>query len=171
MKVANLIPWGHGRREAPVRRQDRNTDPVQALRSDINHAFEGFWRAFDLPMLAGSDFELLGGTMPRVNVRETEKEVEVTAELPGMTESDVDVSVDDGMLTIRGQQQAERESEEKGYVLRERSFDRIERVIPLPEQVEPDTAKATFKNGLLTVTIPKARDAQASTRHIQVQRG
>ena len=169
MKVANLIPWGHGKREVPVRRQD--TDPIQALASDINRAFEGFWRTFDLPMLAGADFGPFASAVPRVDIRETAKEVEVIAELPGMTEADVDVSVADGMLTIRGERQAERESEEKGYVLRERSFGQIERVIPLPEELEPDAARATFKNGLLTVTIPRARDAQPSTRRIQVQRG
>jgi HSP20 family protein len=169
MKVSNLIPWRHGRHEEPVRRQDM--DAVQALRSDINHAFEGFWRAFDLPMLAGSEFGPLGAAEPRVDIRETAKEVKVIAELPGMTEADVDVSVADGMLTIRGEQRAERESEEKGYVLRERSFGRIERVVPLPEELEPDAASATFKDGLLTVTIPRAGDAQTSTRRIQVQRG
>ena len=113
-----------------------------------------------------------GGLMPRVDVRETDKEVEVVAELPGMDEADVDVSVAAGMLTIRGEKKSEREERRrKGYILRERSFGRIERVVPLPEGLDLDSAKATFKNGVLTVRIAKTAEAQRAVKRIPVQRG
>ena len=95
----------------------------------------------------------------------------MVAELPGMDEADVEVSVAEGMLTIRGEKKSERDEEEKGYVLRERSFGRIERVVPLPAGLDLDSAKATFKNGVLTVTIARTAEAQAAVKHIAVQRG
>jgi HSP20 family protein len=167
MNIRDLIPWSRGGREVQARREDRD-DPMLALQSDVNRIFENFWRGFDLPMLGdGDDSE--NGMMPRVDVRETDKEVEVVAELPGMDEADLDVSVSEGMLTIRGEKKEEREREDKGYVLRERSFGRIERLVPLPAGIDPDSAKATFKNGVLTVTIAKTPEAQSAVKRIQVQ--
>ena len=111
--------------------------------------------------------------MPRVDVRETDNEVEIVAELPGMEEGDVDVSIAEGMLTIRGEKRSEREEREEGngYILRERSFGRIERLVPLPEGLDLDSAEATFKNGVLTVRIAKTAEAQRAAKRIQVQRG
>jgi HSP20 family protein len=167
MNIRDFIPWSRGGREVQARREDRD-DPMLALQSDVNRIFENFWRGFDLPMLGdGDDSE--NGMMPRVDVRETDKEVEVVAELPGMDEADLDVSVSEGMLTIRGEKKEEREREDKGYVLRERSFGRIERLVPLPVGIDPDSAKATFKNGVLTVTIAKTPEAQSAVKRIQVQ--
>lgn len=88
-----------------------------------------------------------------------------------MDEADVDVSVAEGMLTIRGEKKSEREREGDGYILRERSFGRIERMVPLPEGLDLDSAEATFKNGVLTVRIAKTAEAQRAAKRIQVQRG
>jgi HSP20 family protein len=175
MNIRDLIPWGHSRREPWSRggrevatRRDDDDDPMRALQSDINRVFDNFWRSFELPMLGdgGRDSDLL----PRVDVRETDNAVEVVAELPGMEEADVDVSVAEGMLTIRGEKRSERE-EGNGYILRERSFGRIERLVPLPEGLDLDSAEATFKNGVLTVRIAKTAEAQRAAKRIQVQRG
>jgi HSP20 family protein len=95
----------------------------------------------------------------------------VVVELPGMDEADIDVSVAEGMLTIRGKKKAERETEDKGYVLRERSFGTIERMVPLPDGLDVDSAKASFMNGVLTVSIPRTAEAQAAVKRIPVQRG
>jgi HSP20 family protein len=167
MHIRDLIPWGRGGREVQVRREGQH-NPMLALQSDINRMFEDLWRSFDLPMLGNAGDGFGNGAMPRVDVRETDKEVEVVAELPGMEEPDLEVSVGEGMLTIRGEKKEEHEREDKGYVLRERSFGRIERVVPLPAGLDPDSAKATFKNGVLTVTIPKTPEAQAAVKRIQV---
>jgi HSP20 family protein len=161
MKVTDLIPWSR-KREVPVRREDGG---MLALQSDVNRAFENVWRAFDLPSWAGGAME---SGMPPVDLRETDKEVEIVAEVPGMDVNDVDVSVASGVLTIRGEKKSERETEEKGYRLRERSFGRIERVVPLPEELNLDAVKAVVKNGVLTVTIPKTPEAQSAVKHIRV---
>jgi HSP20 family protein len=166
MKVRDLIPWSSAKRDVATRHQD--TSPVRALQLDINRAFDDFWRAFQLPILGAWD-EDPDKAVPSVDVRDTGKAVEVVAELPGMQEADIDVSVAEGALTIRGEKKSEREEKDKGYLLRERSFGRIERVVPLPDGLDVNAASAAFKNGVLTVTIPKTQEAQAGAKRIAVQ--
>ena len=91
----------------------------------------------------------------QVDVVETDKEVKVSAELPGVEEADIDVRVSDGMLVISGEKKADREVDENGYILHERSFGRVERMVPLPDGIDSNAAQASFKSGVLTVTIPK----------------
>jgi HSP20 family protein len=163
MSIGDLIPWSRSKRD--VAKRDNGGDPVHALQTDINRAFEEFWRSLDQP-LSGRE----GGNFPAVDVRQTDKEVEVIAELPGMSEKDIDVQVAQGALTIRGEKKDERHSEERGYVLHERSVGYVERVVPLPEGVAISDAKAKFKNGVLTITLPKTREAQAAVKRISVRR-
>src|ERR1700730_11899954 len=109
MNIRDLLPLSRGKRDMTVRPE--RTNPLGSLQLDINQAFADFWRAFDLPALGGGE---PGATAPKVDVRETDREVEVTAELPGMDEADIDVSVADGVLTIRGERKEERETKDKG---------------------------------------------------------
>lgn len=169
MRVTDLIPWSLGRREVPMHRN--GGDRRSALQSDVNRVLEDFWRRFDVPMVAGWDIGIADARIPPVDVRETDKALEVKAELPGMDEADVDVSLAEGTLTIRGEKKSEREAEEKGYVLHERSFGRVERVMPLPDGLDLDSAKATFRNGVLTVSIPRTAESLATVRHIPVKQG
>jgi HSP20 family protein len=167
MNIRELIPWNRNRQMQPAHRS--GADPVGLLRSDINQAFEDFWRMFDLPM-PGARAPGTSDLTPRLDIRGTDKAIEVVAELPGMDEANVEVSIADGALTIRGVRDTERESEDKGYVLRERDVGLITRTVPLPDGLDPDSATATFRNGLLTVTIPKAAESQSSARRIAVRR-
>jgi HSP20 family protein len=177
MNIRNLIPWSQGRREpwsenrqqVAVRREG-DDDPVRSLQQSIDRIFDNFWRSFELPMLGTGNGGAGSGLVPQVDVRETDQEVEVVAELPGMDEADVDVSVSQGMLTIRGEKKSEREEEDDGYVLRERSFGRVERIVPLPDGLDVDSAQATFRNGVLTVRIPKTAETQRAAKRISVQR-
>ena len=168
MRVRDLIPWRSSKRDVAVR---GGTSPVRALQGDINRAFEDFWRTFQMPMLEAWSGASNGGALSRVDVRDTGKAIEVVAELPGMEESDLEVSVADGLLIIRGEKISEREERDQGYLLRERSFGRVERSVPLPEGLDVDAAKATFQSGLLTVTIPKTEAGQAALKRIPVQQG
>jgi HSP20 family protein len=167
MGIKDILPWNRNKRDVATRRDTPN--PVHALQTDINRAFQDFWRSFEVPMAGGFD-NGLDVALPKVDVRDTDRAVEVVAELPGMEEKDVEVSVADGMLSLRGERQSERETEQKGFIRRERSFGRIERVVPLPQGLELDEAKAKFKNGVLTVTIPKTAEAQAAVKRIAVRR-
>jgi HSP20 family protein len=165
MRMKGITPWSRGRNQVAERRG--NGDPLQALQSGINSVFEDFWRGFDLPTAwrggLGSD------RSPKVDVRETDKEVQVVAELPGLNEADIEVGVAEGALTIRGEKKEERESKEKGYILHERTFGQFERVVPLPDGLDIDAAVATFKNGVLTVKIPKTAEAKDAARRITVR--
>ena len=166
MNIRDLIPWNWGKRQVPVRREQ--SEPLRSLQNDINRAFDNFWRGFDLPWPSTSSAWSV--SMPSVDVSETDKEIEVTAELPGMDEKDIDVSIAEGVLTIRGEKKSEVEKKEKDYYLQERTFGSVERVIPLPDTVNLDSANATFKNGVLTVKLAKKPEAVATTKRIAVRR-
>jgi HSP20 family protein len=167
MNIRELIPWNRSRQAVSERRSD--PDPVGALRSDINRAFEDFWRWFDVPMTGAPDNDESDTAQPRIDVRETDKAIEVVAELPGLDEGDVDVSICSGALTIRAEKESERETKDQDYLLRERSVGLIERMVPLPDGLDLDAAEASFRNGVLTVTIPKTAEGQASTKRIPVR--
>jgi HSP20 family protein len=165
MRIRDLIPWNWGKRRIPVRREE--SAPLRSLQNDINRAFDDFWRGVEpaWPSLSTS----WSVSVPSVDVSQTDREVEITAELPGMDEKDIDVSLAEGVLTIRGEKKSETEKRQRNYYLHERTFGSVERVIPLPDSVDLGSANATFKNGVLTVRFAKKPEAVASTRRIPVR--
>jgi len=108
-------------------------------------------------------------TMPAVDVIESENAYEVTAELPGMDEKNIEVKVANGFLTIKGEKQEEKEEKKKDYYLQERSFGSFERSFGLPEGVDADKIQASFKKGVLTVMLPKKPEAQKPAKKIEVK--
>ncbi len=167
MRVSDLIPWKQAREPDPTVRNAR--DPVAALQSDVNRAFADFLHLVNLPMASWPAAFASGSADVRVDVEETDKEVRVSAELPGIDEEDIDVRVSDGMLMISGEKRADRKVDGNGYLLQERSFGRVERALPVPDGIDADAAEATFKNGVLTITIPKTAQAQSSAKRIPVK--
>jgi HSP20 family protein len=101
-------------------------------------------------------------------VSETDKEIRITAELPGVTEQDIDVSLDDDVLTIRGEKKFERKDDKENFHFVERSYGTFQRSLRLPFPVDPDQVQASFENGVLTVTVPKT-GRQERSRRIQLQ--
>jgi HSP20 family protein len=167
MRVSDLIPWKGARNSQPAVRNDR--DPVAVLQNDVNRAVADFLRMFNMPFAGWPGMWLADGTGIQVDVAETDKELKVSAELPGIDESDIDVRVSDGMLIISGEKKTDREADQNGYILRERSFGRVERAVPLPDGIDANAAQASFKSGVLTVTIPKTREAQSRAKRIPVR--
>jgi HSP20 family protein len=98
--------------------------------------------------------------MPSMDVAETDKEIEITAELPGLAEKDVQVNVADNVLTIKGEKKSEKEEKDKNYRMFERSYGAFSRTLDLPAGINPDTIKASLSNGVLKVTVPKPAAAQ-----------
>ncbi|MCS3743345.1 Hsp20/alpha crystallin family protein [Rhizobium sp. BK661] len=151
MKITDLVRWqgGSGRdvtaRTAPM-------DPLRGLQLDVDRAFDNFWRMVPYPFAALD--RLPQPDTVRMDVGDSGKEITVTAELPGMSDADIDVSIRDGLLTIRGEKKSDREAEKNGVLVRERTYGAVERIMPLPDGIDPDAAKATFKNGVLTLVIP-----------------
>jgi HSP20 family protein len=103
-----------------------------------------------------------------VDVTDTDKEVKVCAEIPGVDAKDIDVSVEDGRLTIKGEKKCEQEEKEKGQYRMERSYGSFERSIPLPTDVDESKAKAEFKKGVLRLTLPKRPGAPPRRKKIPV---
>jgi HSP20 family protein len=97
---------------------------------------------------------------------ESDKEIRVTAELPGLDENDVELTVDEGALTLRGEKRSEVDDNDRGYS--ERSYGRFERRIGLPQGIDRDTVTATFQNGVLTVILPRTEAANENVRRIPV---
>lgn len=164
MSVRDLIPWGRSNNRAPAAYREDDRNPFLSLHREMNRMFDDFFRDFDMRLpMTGRAFN---GGWPDIDVSESDKEVTVTAELPGLEEKDIELLLDDGALTLKGEKRAE--SEDKERQLSERYYGRFERRIPLDAEVQADKAEARFKNGVLTVTLPKNPDAQPKARRIAI---
>jgi HSP20 family protein len=106
---------------------------------------------------------------PAVDVVESEKVYEVTAELPGMDEKNIEIKVANGVLTMKGEKQEQKEEKKKDYYLQERYYGSFERSFEIPETVDADKIEATFKKGVLTVTLPKKAESQKPAKKVEVK--
>ncbi|MGK6324268.1 Hsp20/alpha crystallin family protein [Sphingomonas sp. DT-51] len=144
-------------------------DPFVSLHREVNRLFEDVLRSTGLSATPG---EGRGAAVlaPHINVSETDKEVRLTAELPGVREQDLHVELNGDVLAIRAEKKEEREEDQENYHVVERSFGTFQRSLQLPFTVEPDQVSARFENGVLTVTLPKGAQ-QEQTRRIAIQSG
>jgi HSP20 family protein len=165
MAMRGLIPWNNNRGREVSGRRGEETTPVLTLHREMNRLFDDFFRGFDLAPFGSSRFLDQAMSWPQIEVGETEKEVKVTAELPGLEEKDVQVELSNGVLTIRGEKKTETEDKER--LFSERLYGQFERRIPM-DDVEQDKVRAAFKNGVLTVTLPKSATAQQKVKRIAI---
>src|SRR4051794_16696596 len=159
MAITDLIPWNRARSPGSVRGND--VHPFLALHREMNRMFDEAFRGFDLMQGAMPHSFGAPGGWPRVDIDESEKELRITAELPGLDEKDVRLEIANGVLSISGERKSE--TSEKDRRFSERYFGRFERRIAL-DDVEDDKASATFKDGVLTVTMPKSQNAKEAVR-------
>ena len=148
--------------------------PFEALRKEVDRLFDDFgddfWRR-PFRSLAGAE---RGWTQkfvatPAADVAETDKAYEITAELPGIDQKNIEVNVANGGITIKGEKTEEVEEKKKDYYLSERRYGSFERYFDLPEGVDADKIEATFKNGVLKVTLPKTAEAQKPAKKIEIK--
>jgi len=165
MNVRDLIPWNRSSNQVPAY-QDQQPNPFISLHREMNRLFDDAFRNFDtqLPAL-GSLTGLV--SWPRVEISETDKEIKVTAEIAGLEEKDVEILLDDNVLTLKGEKRSE--SEDKNKQFSERFYGRFERRIPLGVEVEEDEIDARFKNGVLTIVLPKTARAQSQVKRIPIK--
>jgi HSP20 family protein len=154
MNLKSLIPVG---RDRNVARSDANV--FGSLQREIDRVFADFTR--DFPIFGGRDL------LPSIDVTETDKDIEITAELPGLEEKDVQINLADNVLTIKGEKKAEKEEKDKSYRLIERSYGAFSRSVELPAGVNPDAIKASLAKGVLKVSVPKPAPAQ--TKKIDIK--
>ncbi len=152
MPITDLIPWNRGRRQVQVRREEE--DPFFGFQHDMNRLFDDFWRGSWLTPYGASEKEW-SMFNPQIDVVETDTEVKVQAELPGLEEKDFEVSITQDTLTIRGEKKQEKEEKGRNYYRAERSYGSFQRMIPLPRTVDPDKVSAEFSKGVLTISLPK----------------
>lgn len=167
MHISDLIPWGRDREKTPGATDNRESNPLAVLQRDINNVFETFWQKVESGWNGRNN--VVGMFGPSTDVSETDKNVEVTVELPGMSDKDIDISLSGDAMTIRGEKKIEHEEKRKGVYMSERSYGAFYRTIPLPPGVDTDKAEAKFRNGVLTVTLPKTAEAQAKVKRIPVK--
>jgi HSP20 family protein len=151
---------------------------LENLRREMERLFDDF--RFDF---GGSPFrrgrllepfsrgDMSWGAIPAVDIAEKDNAYEITAELPGIDEKDIEVKYGSGMLTIRGEKQAEKEEKKKDYHLSERSYGSFQRSFSLPGGVDADKLSADFKNGILTISVPKMADAKKQEKKIAINAG
>lgn len=166
MKMHDLIPWSRGRGRGLSMYGNEGSEPLFSLHREMDRLFDEAMRGF------GSRFSDLapfsaGGGWPSVEISETETELRVTAEIPGLEEKDVEILLDDDMLTLRGEKRSE--TEDKAKQLSERYYGRFERRIPLGYEIEEDKVDARFNNGVLTITLPKSAQARSRAKRIEIR--
>ena len=147
--------------------------PLETLQREIDRVFEDFGRAswrWPLPRVTGLEPGEEGWTItPAIDVADTEKAFEVTAELPGMDEKNIELKVANGILSITGEKSEEKEEKKKDYYLAERRYGSFQRSFRLPDGVDADKIEARFKNGVLTVVLPKTPQMQKAEKKIAIK--
>lgn len=160
--IRNLVPWRRSGSRLPIRREAR--DPFYSLHRNVDQLFDDVFTGFNLRPFG--DFDAF---TPTVDVSENDNEIKVAAELPGLAEADIDVSLEHNVLTISGEKKHESEDKGDNYHRIERSYGTFRRSIALPEGIDADKVDATFKNGVLSVTLPKTPEAQQEVKKIAVK--
>lgn len=161
--MKELIPWGRSRASARQSEphHEASLSPFLTLRREMDRLFDDAFRGFGF-----SGFDQSRLPWPQVEVVDRDKEVRVTAELPGLEDKDVELRVEDDVLVLRGEKRTEFDDVEQRYS--ERFYGRFERRIALPAEVDDERASATFRNGVLTVTLPKTERARQQTKRIPI---
>lgn len=172
MAMKELTPWRWG----GLRHWAEEDRPfhafrheMEALHREMDRLFDDFWRGGAHPAVAASDPWTLGAVTPSVDETEDDKAYHVVVELPGMDEKDVEITLSDSTLTIRGEKKQEGEQKGKDYYRKERSFGAFLRSLPIPGEINESGIKASFKKGILTIDLPKSEEAQKKVRHIDIK--
>ena len=145
----------------------RYVDPFSAMRAEMDRVFDSFLGpSFGrFPLLSRSKPEV---AVPSIDIRETESELVVEAELPGLDEKDVSVTLNEGVLTLQGEKKSEREEKKDDYHLMERSYGSFQRSFRVSDSIDADNVKATFDKGVLKVTMPKRAEAVKTQKRIPI---
>jgi HSP20 family protein len=165
MNLRSLAPW-RSRSQAPATRGD-DFDPFVSMRQEMDRVFDNFFGALDRPSRG-----LMGGWQtisPALDIAENEKDVVVTAELPGLDEKDFEVTLAGDVLTLKGEKKSEQEKKNGDSQYVERRYGSFSRSVRLPFTVKNEAVEANYDKGVLTVRIPKPAEAQNAVRRIEVK--
>jgi HSP20 family protein len=160
MSENRLIPWNWARHPE----DDKAPEVFGDLRRQVDRVFDQAWRG-----IAHAPPWAWGEIRPRAEVSETDKELRVAMELPGMALEDLEVLVAEDRLTVKGEKRAAKEEKGRSYHMVERSYGAFERSFRMPSEVEPDRTEASFKDGVLTVVVPKTAKAKEAVKKVLVK--
>ena len=160
MKIKDMVPT---KMRSPLRRREEK-NPFLSLRQEMNRLFDSSFDDFSIRPFK----ETWERTFPQVNIKENDKEIEVSAELPGMDQKDVDISLYNNVLTIQGEKKQKKEDKEGDYYHMECSYGSFHRDIALSSEVDESKIKADFKNGVLKITLPKKEEARRKAKKIEI---
>lgn len=149
-------------------KDNKSGSPVESLHKAIERVFEDFNRGFSTPAQPSWPEFFSSAQAPKIDLVESNTAIEISAELPGVDQKDINVTIVDDLLTIKGEKKQEREEKEKDYHVLERSYGSFQRSIRLPFSAKSD-AEATFKDGVLKLSIKKPPEVEANTRRISIQ--
>ena len=185
MELKKLAPWNwfkdeEGTHGVPVRHDSRGGgsalgrpyEPMLQVHREIDRLFDNFFR--DFPLSSIDSLRPFGGIgesgllRPKADLSATDKEYRLTVEITGVSEKDVSLAISGNSLTIRGEKKQEKEEKEKDFYRIERSYGSFQRVLSLPEDVDQDGISAGFKDGVLTVTMPRKEAAGAEVKTIEI---
>ncbi len=177
MNLTKLIPWNWLKTEeeqngisAPIQRRDFQTNPIMQFHQGIDRMFDQFFQSYGFPSLLNDSALLSKDNMikPNVDITDTDKNYSISVEIPGVDKDSIQISLNDGNLTIRGEKKQEKEEKDRNYHRIERSYGSFQRVLSLPPDADSDKIDASFKNGVLIVTLPKIPGAKSSVKTIPI---
>ena len=166
MSMLELAPW---RKDKKRLARASGDEWLSSLHHRLDRMFDDFLST-EFP--SASSFRWSEGFSPDMDVSETDSEIEVTAELPGLDEKDVEVTLADGVLTVKGEKKSEskEEDKEKNHYRLERTYGAFRRTFQLPAAADDKKVSASFDKGVLTVTIAKKKEAKAAVKKIEVKK-
>lgn len=188
MELKKLAPWNwfkneeEGDHSVPVKHGEkkslyagRHQDPMLQIHRDIDHLFDQFFQGWGMPRTGGFGHlsDLAGESLlkPKVDLSGADQEYQLTVEIPGVSEKDVSVDISNNVMTIKGEKKLEKEEKEKNYYRIERSYGSFQRVLSLPEDVDQDGIKASFNNGVLTITMPRKALPKGEVKQVEITAG
>ncbi|MGZ9096823.1 MAG: Hsp20/alpha crystallin family protein [Micavibrio sp.] len=165
MSIRELIP---GNRPTNISiREGGFGSSLAALQEEMNRLFEHFYTGTQVRL---TDWDKLTAAAPAVNISENGKAFKVRVELAGMSPDDVDLEITDGYLTLKGEKKEEKEEEDENFLRQEISYGSFYRTVALPEAADSKKAEASFKNGVLNITVPKKAEAVQNPKKLQIKK-
>ena len=181
MDIKKLAPWNWFKKEQegntlPIRRQDTKTqyaDPFTQIRQEIDKVFDSAFKGLGFPSIGlGRELSPMAQTdwlKPTLDIGASDKEYTISVELPGVDENEIQVELVNDTLKIKGEKKQEKEEKERNYYRMERSYGSFQRTLSLPEDADQDDIKAVYKNGVMSITIPRKAASKTEAKQIEIK--